>query len=76
MTLAYYGNSEINGESFDGYELGGGKIFRLGEDRLKLSAKAVYCPDKVNEFTVNETFNVQNNNEETMNYYLTASYLF
>jgi iron complex outermembrane receptor protein len=76
MSIAYYGNSEINGESFDGFELGGSKLFRFGEGMLKLSAKAVYYPDRVNEFTVSETFNVQNNNEKKMNYYLTAKYSF
>lgn len=76
MSLAYYGNSEINGESFDGYELGGGKTFRVGGGALNISAKAVYYPDKVNEFTVSEAFNVQNNYDETTSLYLTARYMF
>lgn len=77
MSLAYYGNSEINGESFDGYEVGGGKTFRFGGGgALNLSAKAVYYPDKVNEFTVSETFNVQNNYDKSTSLYLTARYTF
>jgi hypothetical protein len=77
ISLAYYGNSKMNGESFDGYELGGEKKFRFGDGRaLNLSAKAVYHPDKINEFTVNETFNVQNNYDKTTSLYLTARYTF
>ncbi len=77
ISLAYYGNSEINGESFDGYELGGGKTFRFGNgSALNLSAKAVYYPDKVNEFTVNETFNVQNVYNKSTSTYLTVRYTF
>jgi len=76
LSLAYRGNSAINGENFDGFEFGGGKAFRIGDDQLELSAKAVYWPDKVNEFTVSDTFTVQNNNDESTNVYLTARYTF
>jgi len=75
-SFAMYGNSKINGENFAGYELGGGKTFRFSSGELELALKAVHWPDKVNEFTVSETFNVQNNNDETTNFYLTASYKF
>lgn len=76
MSLAYYGNSEINGESFDGFELGAAKAFKSINGLFKISLKAVYCPDKVNEFTVSDSFKVQNNDEGNMNYYLTARYSF
>lgn len=76
MSLAYYGNSPINGENFDGFEFGGGKSYNLGGGRLEIDAKAIYTPDKINEFTVSETFNVQNNNTETTNFYVTARYTF
>jgi iron complex outermembrane receptor protein len=74
ISLAYYGNSAMNGESFDGFEIAAGKIFKIGENSLNLNAKAVYYPDKENEFTVNETFNVQNNYTKTTSFYLTAEY--
>lgn len=76
MSLAYYGNSAINGESFDGFELGAGKLFKFGGSELELSAKAVYWPDKVNEFTVSETFNVENINEQSTTAFVSARYTF
>ena len=76
MSLAYYGNSSINNENFDGFEFGAGKVFKFSGSELELSAKAVYWPDKNNQFTVSETFNVQNNNDETTNAFVTARYKF
>ena len=76
LSLAYYGNSAINGENNDGFEIGAGKAIALGKGHLEFAGKAVYTPDRNNEFTVSETFNVQNNNSESINYYVTARYTF
>lgn len=76
MSLAYYGNSAINNENFDGFEFGAGKVFNLSGSELELSAKVIYSPDKNNEFTVSETFNVQNINDETINSFVTVRYNF
>ncbi|MFA0809450.1 TonB-dependent receptor plug domain-containing protein [Microbulbifer epialgicus] len=77
VSLAYYGNSEVNGEPFDGYEIGAGKTFMFnGGSDLSISGKIIYHPDEVNEFTVSETFNVQNNYDDATSLYLTARYSF
>jgi hypothetical protein len=76
ISLAYYGNSAMNGESFDGFEIGAGKTLKIGGNSLTLNAKAIYYPDKNNKFTVNETFNVQNNYTKSTSIYLTAQYGF
>ena len=76
LSLSYYGNSAINGEAFDGYEFGLGKSFKMPEGAFEVDAKAIYWPDKVSEFTVSETFNVQNNSNESTNFYVTARYIF
>lgn len=60
-SLAYYGNSAINGESYDGYELGGGKRTIVGGAHLDTAIKWVYQPDLEHAFTVSERFNVENN---------------
>jgi len=59
--FAYYGNSPINGEAYDGYELGGGKVVRLHGSNLDLAVKWIYQPDLNHQFTVSETFSVENN---------------
>jgi len=75
-SLAYYGSSEINGESFDGWELGVGKTIRLGEGDLSIKGKVVYWPDKVDSFTVSDTFKVENINDSATTYYLAFGYSF
>ncbi|MCU7927951.1 MAG: TonB-dependent receptor [Candidatus Thiodiazotropha sp. (ex Dulcina madagascariensis)] len=75
-SIAYYGNSAINGEAFDGWELGLGRTTRLGKGDLLIKGKAVYWPDKEDSFVVSETFNVKNINEDSTTFYLTLDYSF
>lgn len=75
-TLSYYGNSSIVGESFDGFEAGGGRTFASISGELTIKAKAVYWPNKEHSFVVDETFSVKNINDSSMSYYVTLDYSF
>lgn len=75
-SLAYYGNSEVSGESFDGWEFGLGKTTRVGAGNLTIKGKAVYWPDKEDSFVVSETFDVKNINTNTTTLYVTVDYSF
>ncbi|MFC1337538.1 MAG: hypothetical protein G8D91_23025 [gamma proteobacterium symbiont of Clathrolucina costata] len=66
----------MNGESFDGWELGIGKTSKIGKGDLTIKGKAVYWPDKEDSFTVSDTFMVKNVNDNTTTYYLTVGYSF
>jgi len=72
VSFSYYGNSPINGEAFDGYELGGGKQFIVNGHGLEFSGKAVYYPDLNHKMTVTETFNVENNSTSPWTFYLST----
>lgn len=71
-SISYYGNSPINGEAFDGYEIGGGKQYIINGHGLEFSGKAVYYPDLNHKMTVNETFNVENNSKSPWTFYLST----
>ena len=71
-SISYYGNSPINGEAFDGYEIGGGKQYIINGHGLEFSGKAVYYPDLNHKMTVNETFNVENNSTSPWTFYLST----
>lgn len=73
---SYYGNSDVVGESFDGFEFGAGKMFKLGAGELNIKGKAVYLPDRFNKFVVSETFSVENNYDDNAAYYLTINYRY
>lgn len=75
-SLAYYGNSSINGEAYDAWELGLGKVIPFRNSTLTLRGKMIYEPDKQSEFVVSESFNVQNNNEHTAFYQFAIDYAF
>lgn len=75
-SLAYYGNSAIAGEAFNGWELGLGKSTRLASGDLTVQGKAVYWPDQSDSFTVSETFHVQNINDHPTTFYVTLEYAF
>lgn len=73
-SLAYYGNSAINGETFDGWEFGFGRAMQLSSGSLTVKGKAVYWPDKEDSFVVSDTFDVKNINDETTTFYVTLDY--
>lgn len=75
-SVSYYGNSQISGEAFDGFELGVGKTTRMKSGDLSVKAKAVYWPDKEDSFVVSETFDVKNINNDSTTFFLTAGYSF
>lgn len=75
-SIAYYGNSPINGESADAFEFGIGKDFNYGSGTFTVKGKLVYRPDKVQEFTSSETFAVQNIYDDSTAYYLSGEYRF
>lgn len=73
---SYYGNSDVAGESFDGFEFGAGKTFTLGAGELNVKGKAVYLTDRFNKFVVSETFSVENNYDDNTAFYLTVNYRY
>jgi outer membrane receptor protein involved in Fe transport len=73
-SLAYYGNSDIQGESADAYEFGLGRDFRFNTGTFTLKGKVVYRPDKVEEFTSSETFAVKNIYSDSTSFFITAEY--
>lgn len=73
-SLAYYGNSEIQGESADAFEFGLGRDYRFNTGTFTLKGKVVYRPDKVEEFTSSETFAVKNIYGDSTSFFITAEY--
>ena len=73
-SLSYYGNSSISGEAFDGFEAGLGKRTKVLGGELDLKGKLVYYPDKVDSFTVSETFSVQNINDDSLSVFVSISF--
>lgn len=75
-SMAYYGNSSINGQSFDGFEFGLGKTNRVAGGKFTVKGKLVYLPDTKNSFTSSESFSVQNNYDDSASVYLTLGYTY
>ncbi len=75
-TFAYYGNSPIQGEAYDGFELGGGKMIRLHKANADIAVKWIYQPDLHHSFTVSEQFAVENNHASPSTLMLRVKYEF
>ncbi|MBX2808165.1 MAG: TonB-dependent receptor [Cellvibrionaceae bacterium] len=75
-SLAYHGHSGVYGESFNSWEVGLGKHYRLGKGGLALNGKVVYWPDSENSFIHHEhDSKMHNTNDRDTAIYLSMHYM-
>lgn len=73
-SLAYYGNSEMAGETLDAWEFGVGKTRITDKSQLTLKAKVAYFPDKIDNFTDDPQTTDYNINDQSTYFFFTIDY--